>query len=213
MGISKHTYLFDGVYRVIANRFKRRYQINIDDFVESMVKVGTRAGQGITFWPADYLKLKSLLTQSPFFAHDNRMDFCEALAASQTQGEGYRELGVPSLHCQLSKVSCNIHLDSYGFVAIGPDGEKYFNPELVQHIADDLGMAKIVEWLEKRNSPLGEFVSRIHPILPNSSNRYTPAVGGRFVLKQGQGWSLSIDRTISVSLEKKTTANLEVLDW
>ena len=213
MGISKHAYLFNDVYRVIANRFKKRYEINIGDYIESMVKVGARAGQGITFWPANYVRLKSLIAKSPFFAHDDRMDFCEAVAASQTQGEGYRELGVPSIHCQLSKVSCNIHLDTYGFVAIGPDGKKYFNPEVVQHIADDLGMAMIVEWLEKRSSPLGKFVSRIHPILPNASNRYTPAVGGRFVLKQGQGWSLSIDSTVSVSRETKTTANLDVLNW
>ena len=212
MGISRHAYLFNDVYRVIANRLRDRHKIKIDEHVDSMLKIGSRVGQGITFWPVDHIKLKGLLSTAAF-THDNRMEFCEALAASATQGEGYRESGAPSLHCQISRVSCNIHLDSYGFVAIGPDGKKYYNPDLVQHIVDELGWATVVEWLEKKSSPLGGFLGRIHPILPNSRNNYAPAVGGRFVLKQGQGWSIGLDSTVSTSGERKNVVSLEVLKW
>jgi hypothetical protein len=212
VGISRHEYLFNEVYRAIANRFRKRYEVNISDHIDSMLKIGKRAGQGITFWPVDSLKLKGTLNQSGF-THDKRSDFCQALAAAATTGEGYREAGVPSLHCQISHVSCNIHLDSYGFVAIGPDGQKYYNPDLVQHIADELGWATVVEWLEKRSPTLGRYVGAVRPILPNSRNQYRPAVGAKFVLRKGQGWSLAIDVTTSSSGEKQAMANVQVLDW
>jgi hypothetical protein len=212
MAISKHAYLFNSVYRVIANRFMDRHEINIDNHIDTMHKIGARPGQGITFRPVDSDKLKSLL-KKPAFTHDNRRNFCELVAAAATKGEGYRETGAPSLHCQIAASICNIHLDSYGFVAIGPDGKKYYNPELVQHIVDELGWATVVEWLDKKQPAVGGFLGKFRPILPNSRNRYNPAVGGRFVVAKGQGWSLGIDRTVSLTGEKKTIANLEILNW
>lgn len=212
MAISKHAYLFNPVYRVIANRLTERHKIDLNKHIDTMYEIGTRPGQGITFRPVDSDKLKNLL-KLPMFAHDNRRHFCERVAAAATQGEGYRETGAPSLHCQIAASRCNIHLDSYGFVAIGPDGKKYYNPDLVQHIVDELGWATVVGWLDKKQPTLGGFIGRIRPILPNSRNRYNPAVGGRFVVAKGQGWSLGIDRTISLTGEKKTVANLEVLNW
>ncbi len=125
MAISKHEYFFNEVYRVIANRLADRHKIQISDHIDTMFEIGARPGQGITFRPVDGDRLKSLL-KMPAFAHDDRRNFCERVAAAATKGEGYREVGAPSLHCQIAANSCNIHLDSYGFVAIGPDGKKYY---------------------------------------------------------------------------------------
>ncbi|MBT3058252.1 MAG: hypothetical protein AB2728_04435 [Candidatus Thiodiazotropha sp.] len=212
MTISKHAYTFNSVYRTIANRLRNRHNINIGDHIDTMLEIGARAGQGITFRPIDSNKLKSLL-KMPAFAHDDRRNLCERIAAAATKGEGYREVGAPSLHCQIAANSCNIHLDSYGFVAIAPDGTKYYNPDLVQHIVDELGWATVVGWLDKKQPVLGGLVGRFRPILPNSRNRYAPAVGGRFVLAKGKGWGLGIDHTVSTSGERQTKANLEVLNW
>ena len=211
MAISKHSYFLNNVYRTIANRLFDRHRINISEHIDVMSKIGVRPGQGITFRPVDRNILENLFRKA--FTHDNRRNLCELVAAAATKGEGYRESGAPSLHCQVSTSSCNIHLDSYGFVAIGPDGRKYYNLDLVQHIVDELGWAIVVEWLEKKQPMVGSFVSRFHPILPNSRNRYNPAVGGRFTVAKGQGWSLGIDSTVSSNNEKKTLAVLEVLDW
>ncbi len=212
MAITKQAYLFNGVYRTIANRLRDRHNIKLDEHVAAMLKIGPRPGVGVTFKPVDSDRLKSLL-QMPAFAHDNRNDLCERLAAAATQGEGYRETGAPSLHCQIAAQSCNIHLDSYGFVAIAPDGQKYYNPDLVQHIVDELGWGTVVGWLDNKQPTLGRFMNRFHPILPNSRNRYNLALGGQFILKEGQGWSLGIERTYSSSGEKKIMANLEILHW
>ncbi|MCP5197356.1 MAG: hypothetical protein H6974_11315 [Gammaproteobacteria bacterium] len=212
MAITKQAYLFNGVYRTIANRLRDRHNIKLDEHVDAMLEIGACPGQGVTFKPVDSDRLKGLL-QMPAFAHDNRSDLCDRLAAAATQGEGYRETGAPSLHCQIAAQRCNIHLDSYGFVAIAPDGQKYYNPDLVQHIVDELGWATVVGWLDKKQPAVGRFMNRFHPILPNSRNRYDFALGGRFILKEGQGWSLGIDRTYSLSGDEKTVANLEILRW
>ncbi|MEW8429157.1 MAG: hypothetical protein AB2615_05530, partial [Candidatus Thiodiazotropha sp.] len=66
---------------------------------------------------------------------------------------------------------------------------------------------------DKKQPVLGGLVGRFRPILPNSRNRYAPAVGGRFVLAKGKGWGLGIDHTVSTSGERQTKANLEVLNW
>ena len=212
MSISRHAYFTNSVYRGIANRLSQRHQINIAAHIGEMSKVGANIGAGFDFKPVDSGKLAELL-KLPRFAHDNRAYLCDRMAAAVTHGEGYREVGVPSLHFQVAPDTVNVHLDSYGFVAIGPDGQKYFNPDLIQHIADDLGAAKIAEWAGKVHPSLGSFVGRFHPILPSSRNGYNLAVGGRFVVAKGKGWSLGIDWTKSRSGETRKGANLELLSW
>lgn len=212
MAISKHAYLFNPVYRVIANRFTTRHHVKIGEHIATMNRIGVRLGQGITFIPHDHTRLKQAL-RKPAFAHDDRRHICDAVAALATQGEGYREFGAPSLHCQIAQGSCNIHLDSFGFVAIGPDGKKYYNPDLVQHIVDELGWATIVGWLDKKQPTLGSLIGRTHPILPNSRNRYDLSVGGKFVLARGKGWSLAVDGTVSAKRERKVMGKVEILNW
>jgi len=212
MAVSPHVYITNNIYRTLANRLRDRHKINIAQHIDTLQSVGTNLGVGITFKPVDSDKLKSLL-RMPAFAHDNRRHLCDRVAALATTGEGYREVGAPSLHIAISPARCNIHLDSFGFVAIGPDGKKYYNPDLVQHIVDELGWATISNWLDKHKPFKGQLFGRMHPILPNSRNRYNLAVGGRFVLAKGRKWSLGIDHTHSVKGERKTTGSFEVLNW
>lgn len=212
MSISRHAYFTNSVYRGIANRLAKRYKINIAEHIVDMEKVGANIGVGFDFVPADADKLKKLL-KLPHFAHDNRNYLCDRAAALVTHGEGYREVGAPSLHFQVASDVVNVHLDTYGFVAIGPNGEKYFNPELIQHIADDLGAATLAQLVGKVHPKLGAFLGRFHPIVPNASNRYRPALGARFVVGKWKGWTLGLDWTKSSSGETRKGATLELWSW
>ncbi|MEZ5393503.1 MAG: hypothetical protein R2724_11660 [Bryobacterales bacterium] len=212
MALSRHAYFTNSVYRDIANRLSKRHQINIAEHIAEMEKVAPSIGAGFDFKPVSSDKLIALL-KLPRFAHDDRAYLCDRLAAAVTHGEGYREVGVPSLHFQIAPDKVNVHLDTYGFVAIGPDGTKYFNPDLIQHIADDLGAATIAQFAGKLHPKLGSLIGRFHPILPNSMNGYKLAVGGRFVVAKGKGWSLGLDVTKSLSGETRKGGTLELLHW
>ena len=72
---------------------------------------------------------------------------------------------------------------------------------------------KVYQWLDNKHPTLSGHIGRIHPILPNSRTRYNLEFGGKLVVAKGKGWSLAIERTISVSGEKKTLGKLEVLNW
>ena len=202
------------IYLTIANRLRTRHKIVIDDHIQTLKKVGRHTGEGIYFIPKDHKKLKALLTM-PGFAQDDRRHFCDAVAASATNGTGYREIGTPSLHCQIGVAYCNIHIDAYGFVAIGPDGKKYYNPDLVQHIVDELGWETVVAWVHKKNPTMGSALGRVRPILPNSRNGYDLAVGAKIELKKGKGWGLSIDYTKDLTGNKahNVSGNVDVLRW
>lgn len=200
------------VYNTIANRLFMRHQILIGEHIQTIKKISHDIGEGISFIPKDHLRLQALL-RTPLFAKDNRSHFCDAVAALATKGEGYREVGVPSLHCAISSGFCNIHLDSFGFVAIGPDGKKYYNPDLVQHIVDELGWASVIGWVSKRNPLIGGVLGGLHPILPNSRNSYKPAIGVKFDLIKGNGWSLAVEATRSIEQEDILLGKVEVLNW
>ena len=104
MAISKHAYLFNKVYRDIANRLRDRHNINIANHIDTMEKIEPTLGQGFWFRPVDSGKLKNLL-KMPGFAHDNRRNLCDRVAAMATKGQGYRETGAPSLYCQICRES------------------------------------------------------------------------------------------------------------
>ena len=213
MTIPRHVYIFNEVFNVIKDRLWLLHNINIFEHIDIMHEIGVRPGQGITFRPVDSDNLKSLL-KWPSFTHDNRNNFCERLASAATRGKGYRETGSPSLHFQIAASYCNIHLDNYGFVTIGPNGIKYYNPDSVQHIVDELVWGVyVVEKLDKKAPMIGSIVGRFHPILPNSRNRHNPAVGGRFDVVKRKGWALGIDTTISITGERRVIGAWEVYEW
>src|SRR6267143_1557511 len=118
---------------------------------------------------------------------NNRMVCIYALAAAATDGEGYREIGQPSLHCAISKTICNVHLDEFGFVGVGPDGEEYLTPESIRHIIDELfWRAKIRPLVRKAldtalpsflSLPAGELLDRTYIVAPTKDNKYDLRLG------------------------------------
>jgi len=212
-GIPTHQYWGNSIYKQIAGRLYNRHKIRIADHINIMEKIGTRLGQGIEFEPVDGEKFKNLL-KMPKFAHDNRKHFCDNIAAGATEGEGYREVGVPSLHVQVAPTRCKVHVDNFGFVAIGPDGKKYYNPDLIQHIVDELIWEdKFVGWVGKMSPTIAGLLGTIHPVLPNSRNRYELAIGTRIDIKKGAGWGLSLEGTRGLSGEKKVMGKLDLLEF
>ena len=177
--------------------------IDITNYIAKVTAIGFSASEGITFEPTDHLKLMMALGDTKEFAHDDRKVLIQRLAASQTKGEGFRQKGSPSLHCEISAKECNIHLDEFGFVLDGPDGKSFYNPDLLQHVFHDL------LWQDKIVTPLrpvpllGDLLARLDPELPNSSNnyqigKYRLGVGAHLTLKDwsnldGSGWRLTVD--------------------
>ena len=206
-------YLGSQVYRDICHRFYTRHRIKLPDHIDSVFSVGVSNGQGIEFAPRDATKFEALL-RMPTFAPDNQKHLCDRVASLATKGQGYREVGVPSLHIAVAPALCSVHIDTFGFVAIGPNGEKYYNLDAIQHILDELVLQdKFVGWVTKHSRPLGSLLSHVHFRGPSSRNRYRLAVGGRINLAQGTGWSIGIEASKSLSGEKRVGASVEVFGW
>ena len=198
-GIPSYEYYGNPIYKEIARRLDKRHKINIANHINVMEKIGTSVGQGITFEPKDGERLKNLLKMAKF-THDNRKYFVDRIAASQTDGEGYREVGSRSLHAQVAPTQCNIHLDNFGFVAIGLGGQKYYNPDSGQHIVGDLVWDHmIVGFFSKKFPPLEGILGRTHPVIPNSRNGYKLEIGGRFDLMKGEKWGIGLEATWGLS--------------
>jgi hypothetical protein len=193
MAIPLMTYGLNKVYIAISDRFKTQYQINIADHIESMSSIGERTGEGITFVPVDAQLLIRTLCSTHAFEHDNRRDPTLQLAAAATMGEGYREIGATSLHCEISKVLCNIHIDHFGFVWLGPDGQTYVGPDAIRHIVGELLWADVVNWVRGKNGFLGKVLERATPVLPGMENKFIPQIGVNYDLLKGGSWSLDLE--------------------
>ena len=208
-GIPGYEYYGNAIYKEIAGRLYKRHNIRIVDHINVMEKIGTTVGQGITFEPKDGEQLKNLLKMAKF-AHDNRKYFVDRLAAGATKGEGYREVGARSLHSQVTPTRCNIHIDHFGFVAIGLNGQKYYNPDSAQHIVGELLWDDIiVGWVSKHNRTLGGILGHTHPVIPNSRNRFKLDFGGRIDVKKGNKWSVGLEATRGISGENKFMVKVE----
>jgi len=191
--VKEEAYLVDPVYTTIAARFLRfTPQIRINDHIDAMKGVGRTHSEGITFLVKNDLRLRMALVSATIsgkraFHWDNRMVWIYALAAAATDGEGYREIGQPSLHCAISKTICNVHLDEFGFVGVGPDGEEYLTPESIRHIIDELfWRAKIRPLVRKAldtalpsflSLPAGELLDRTYIVAPSKDNKYDLRLG------------------------------------
>jgi hypothetical protein len=211
LGISE--YLGSKVYKDICHRFYKRHFIKFPDHIDAVYSVGVNNGQGIEFKPRDAAKFGALL-RPPSFAPDDKHFFADRIASLATKGQGYREVGVPSLHVAVSPELCSVHIDTFGFVAIGPNGQKNYNPDAIQHIFDELVLQdKFVGWVTKHNRTLGAALGHVHFVGPSSRNRYRLAVGGRLNVAQGSGWSLGIQATKALSGEKRYMGTVEVYGW
>jgi len=207
------SYLGSSVYKDICNRFYKQHGINFPDHIASVYSVGVSNGQGIEFLAKDAKRFEALL-KMPAFAPDNQKHFCDRVASMATNGQGYRETGVPSLHVAVAPDVCSVHIDTFGFVAIGPDGKKYYNPDAIQHVFDELLLQdKFVGWVTRHNRRVGLLLSHVHFRGPSSRNRYRLAAGVRGNIAQGDGWSIGIEASQALSGERKVEASVEVYNW
>jgi hypothetical protein len=203
-----------GIVDYIADRFYTKYHIEILEHIKTLKKVGENLGQGITFLPVNSLKLKAALDDAKIFIPDDKATIVGCLASAATEGTGYREVGQgtsKSLHCQISmhQLPCNIHVDNWAFTPLGPDGKRYYNPDAIQHIVDELIWGTYaVEKAYNLWSPLGWTLDRIHPIVPNSRNiqplfptsekRYDLQVGARVDIIKGNNSGIWFEHTRSL---------------
>lgn len=208
------------VYMEIQNRFFHFHpRINIGEHIDSMIEIGRTISEGITFKPVSSLRLRMDIaftnidqySNQKAFHWDNRKVWVNKLAALATDGEGYREIGTPSLHCAISEEKCNIHIDEFGFVAIGLNGEEYFTPDLVRHIGDEL------IWRDKirKNAirflkfslpdeiaePAAKLLDRTYLVMPNSQDRYGFDINNKFKPRIGLGFKLWNNKVVDLRFE------------
>ena len=187
----------DDVYRIITNRLKRLFHIDLTTHIMKITRKHYFLGEGIDFKPNSIANLIAVLEKAGFH-YDNPDNFCERLASLATKGKGYREINAsPALHFQIHENGCNIHLDNYGFVSMASNGQKYYNPDLFKHIVDDLGWAIVQQKIAQIPSStytLRPITDRLHPvILPTSKTNYIPTIGGKFNIIQLENLQMSLD--------------------
>lgn len=170
-----------GSYKWINQRFnKRGMTINLDSHVDYVCYASDIIGEGISFRPKSAAEFKFAITDSQLFHHDDRSDFFGEKAASATIGEGYREVSTPSLHVAVSGEISSVHIDSYAFMLRGPNGDVIIGPDMGQHIFDELLFRMPMTWLRRHDMPfIASVLQALHPVLPNSTNRYSPILGIR----------------------------------
>ena len=77
----------------------------------------------------------------------------------------------------------SVHIDSYAFMIQGPNGEIVISPDVGQHIFDELLFRMPMPWLRRKGMPfLASVLQALHPVLPNSTNRYSPILGLRIAV-------------------------------
>lgn len=171
-------------FKAINRRFNRRgMKIDLDSHIDYVCYASEIVGEGVAFRPRNATAFKEAITDSQLFHHDDRSDHFGKIAALATTGEGYREVSTPSLHVAISDVIASVHIDSYAFMIRGANGEVVISPDVGQHIFDELLFRMPMPWLRRKGMPfLASVLQSLHPVLPNSTNRYSPILGLRLTL-------------------------------
>ncbi len=213
-------YSNEPVYTEIQNRFFRfNPRINIGEHIDSMIEIGRTNSEGITFKPVNSLRLRMDIafanvdqySNHKAFHWDNRKVWVNKLAALATDGEGYREIGSPSLHCAVSDEKCNIHIDEFGFISLTPLGEEYFNPNLVRHIGDELiwrdkirkNVIRLLKFSlpDEIAEPAAKLLDRTYFVLPTSQDRYGFDINNKFKPRIGFGFKLFNNKVVDLRFE------------
>lgn len=168
-------------YKSINERFnKRGMKIDLDSHIDCVWYASEILGEGIAFRPKSAAEFKAAIVDTQLFHYDNRSDPFGKTAASATIGEGYREVSTPSLHVAISDLIASVHIDSYAFMLHGPHGDYVIGPDVGQHIFDELLFRMPMNWLRRKNHPyIASVLQAVHPVLPNSTNRYDSIIGMR----------------------------------
>lgn len=210
----------DPVFREIQRRFLRfNPPISISEHIDSIIEFGRTVSEGITFKPVSALKLRmeiaftkaSKYSNHPAFHWDDRKVWVFELAAMATDGEGYREIGTPSLHCAISDAKCNLHIDEFGFIAMTPFGEEFITPQSVRHIGDELIYRdkirkNVIRALKfalpyQISEPASKLLDRTYLVLPGEADRYGFDINNKFKPRVGIGGKIWGNRTANLRFE------------
>jgi hypothetical protein len=229
------------VYKAISDRFLSfRPQIKIGEHIDTMKEIGRTISEGITFVPKNSSMLRFAIATTrinekdvfPAFHWDNRKIWINKLAALFTDGEGYREIGTPSLHCAIGKEECSVHIDEFGFVERGRNGGTYFNPESFRHIFDELTWRaivrpQIIKGLQlalpvQLSEPASKLLDKTYLVLPSAENNYdfknvnlrvdgSTLQGSDFEPRAGAGIKLIENKKVNLKFEY-TCGNVNCTD-
>jgi hypothetical protein len=226
--IDESIYLSNPVYQEVSDRLLGlKPPISLREHIDVMKELGRTHSEGVTFLVKDAKILRTAVVNAKndhgqaAFHWDDRKVFIFFLAALFTDGEGYREIGQPSLHCAIGNPICNIHIDDFGFLARGSDGKEYITPDALRHIVDELVFrAKIrpvlIAALKKVlphqiANPAAKLFDNMYFRTPSSQNNYDFGMDDKFHPRVGVGVNIVGNKTVEVRFEY-TCGNLNCTD-
>jgi hypothetical protein len=182
-------YLSNDVYLTIAKRLAV-LGIKLSDYIDGNPTLGGTTLDGVTFSPVNY----SVLAQAVVNAkRANGQTFIEGkntptpdaidLSFLATSGRGFREiswtdgqsatLDFSALHLALSPLRCNVHIDEFGVVIAGPDGQVSLSPNALHHIANELILKTIIkEFLRDKFGLSPWYIDHLFVELPNAAGKF-----------------------------------------
>ena len=183
-------YLSNEVYVAIAERLDV-IGIRLDGHVDGNPDIGATTLDGITFSPANYKRLVQAVESAKSVSGRTVIEGKKTsdsdpidLSFLATSGRGFREvswtggqsakLNFSALHFSLSPVRCNIHIDEFGVVIAGTDGQVSLSPDALHHIANELILKSIIkEFLRDKLGLSPWYIDHLFVELPNAASNYT----------------------------------------
>lgn len=188
-------YLSNDVYLAIAKRMSV-LGIKLEEFIDGEPAIGGTTLDGINFNPRNYKKLAAAVRDAQkangrTFIEGKKQAGPDAIDLSflATSGTGFREiswtdgqsaaLDFSALHLALSSVRCNVHIDEFGVVIGGPEGDISLSPNALHHIANELILKTIIkEFLYDKVKLPKWVIDHLFVELPNSSGGFNRAGWG-----------------------------------
>jgi len=188
-------YLSNDVYLAIAKR-AAVLGIKLSEFIDGEPAIGGTTLDGINFSPRNYKAFAQAVRDAQ---KANGRSFVEGkkhgtpdvidLSFLATSGTGFREiswtdgkqatLDFSALHLALSPVRCNVHIDEFGVVIGGPNGDISLSPNALHHIANELILKTIIkEFLYDKIKLPKWFIDHLFVELPNTSSGFDRAGWG-----------------------------------